>query len=138
MWREQVKKNNLFGNESIGSFYSTTCLSTEPGNILHAYDAMYNLDKEIIGELLPTKCPSLVGKPKMIFVQACQGQDTDAGVRVRSRSASGTSTDASNPASGLSEAYTIPNYADLLIYQASYHGHYAFRSMSNGSWFIQV
>ena len=45
---------------------------------------MYNLDKEIIGELLPTKCPSLVGKPKMIFVQACQGQDTDAGVRVRS------------------------------------------------------
>ena len=90
-----MKKNNLFGNESIGSFYSTTCLSTEPGNILHAYDAMYNLDKEIIGELLPTKCPSLVGKPKMIFVQACQGQDTDAGVRVRSRSASGTSTDAS-------------------------------------------
>ena len=99
---------------------------------------MYNLDKEIIGELLPTKCPSLVGKPKMIFVQACQGQDTDAGVRVRSRSASGTSTDASAAASGLSEAYTIPNYADLLIYQASYHGHYAFRSMSNGSWFIQV
>merc|ERR1711893_346897 len=58
------------------------------------------------------------------------------GVKVRSRNHSGVSTDA-GPTS-LSETYCIPNFADLLIYQASYYGHYSFRNLNEGSWFIQA
>lgn len=41
-----------------------------------------------------------------------------------------TSTDSSG------YSYRIPTYSDFLIFQASYYGHYSFRSGS-GSWFIQ-
>ena len=46
----------------------------EENGILHAYDSVYSLNKHIIPELLPDKCKSLAGKPKMIFIQACQGK----------------------------------------------------------------
>ena len=46
-----------------------------------------------------------------------------------------TSTDGANEYG--SNVYCIPNYADLLVFQASYHGHYSFRSGS-GTWFIQA
>ena len=42
----------------------------EVGGTLHANDSVYNVDRDIVGELLPTKCPNLVGRPKMVFVQA--------------------------------------------------------------------
>ena len=84
----------------------------EENGILHSYDSSYKLDKEIISELLPEPCPSLAGKPKMIFVQACQGKATDDGSVIRPRSRH-TSTDG-----GLSGSnYRIPHYSDFLIFQ---------------------
>ncbi len=93
----------------------------EENGVLYASDVQYRLDRHLIEELVPERCPSLAGKPKMIFIQACQGKAVDDGadVRVRSRH---TSTDSS------SNSYRIPNLADFLIFQAAYHGHYSFRS----------
>ena len=34
--------------------------------------------------------------------------------------------------------YKIPNFADFLIFQASFWNHYSFRSSDTGSWFIQA
>lgn len=103
----------------------------EENGILHAYDDPYRLDKEIINELLPERCPTLVGKPKLIFVQACQGNKTDEGTVVATRHRH-TSTDGGIAGSN----YRIPHHSDFLIFQAAYHGYYSFRSGS-GSWFIQ-
>ncbi|XP_059097219.1 caspase-1-like isoform X2 [Tigriopus californicus] len=103
----------------------------EDNGVLHSHDKPYRLDKSIINELLPSNCPALKSKPKLIFVQACQGKQTDPGVEVRVRSRH-TSTDGSS-----SSNYRIPHHSDLLIFQAAYHGHYSFRSKS-GSWFIQA
>jgi len=101
-----------------------------------------SISKDIIDKILPTKCEQLAGKPKLIFVQACQGDETDAGSVVYG-SASQPECFQVNATRGRLSAideeaiYCIPNYADLLVFQASYKGHFAFRS-SSGSWFIQT
>ena len=46
---------------------------------------MFRLDRHIIQTLLPQNCPSLAGKPKLIFVQACQGSETDDGAMVAAK-----------------------------------------------------
>ena len=54
----------------------------EENGLLYGYDSNYRLDRHIIQPLLPQNCPSLAGKPKLIFVQACQGSETDDGITV--------------------------------------------------------
>jgi len=46
----------------------------EDNGTVFAYDSMYRVDNDIILKLTADKCPFLAGKPKLIFVQACQGQ----------------------------------------------------------------
>lgn len=44
----------------------------EENATLHARDKLYRLDRHIVSELTPEQCRALAGKPKLIFVQACQ------------------------------------------------------------------
>ncbi|CAG9763265.1 unnamed protein product [Ceutorhynchus assimilis] len=90
-------------------------------------------DKEYTsGEMLEffagDKCPSLAGKPKLFFIQACRGDKTDPGVRIEK--------DSQN-----SEAnriiYSIPAMADILIMYATVEGYYAWRDPKSGGCFIQ-
>ena len=46
----------------------------EDNGTVFAADAMYRVDNDILFMLTADKCPYLAGKPKLIFVQACQGQ----------------------------------------------------------------
>jgi len=123
--------------ESIQKMKNLSCLALfilshgEENGLLHSYEGTYTLNKHIIPELLPENCPSLAGKPKLIFIQACQGENVDDGVNLVHRI---TETD------GLpySIPYCIPNYSDFLIFSAAYNGYFSFRSPANGSWFIQA
>jgi len=135
--------NILISLNSVQKESNLSCLALfilthgEEDGLLHAYDTSYRLNKNIIPELLPTNCPSLAGKPKLIFIQACAGKEAGSGVNVynvNSRQRH-TSSDSSRVASNVS--YCIPNHCDLLIFSASYHGQFSFRS-SQGSWFIQA
>ena len=58
----------------------------EENGLLYGYDSNYRLDRHVIQALLPQNCPSLAGKPKLIFVQACQGSETDDGAMVVAKS----------------------------------------------------
>lgn len=76
---------------------------------------------------LGDNCLTLVGKPKMFFVQACQGDRLDHGV----------------PVIGLdsldSAAYfRIPTHADFLIAYSTLPGFYSWRNTQDGSWFMQA
>jgi len=75
-------------------------------------------DSEIVADLLwdrfkPDKCPSLVGKPKLVFIQACRGSNPDKGFNV-------CSTDACNAREKQEEEkYKLPEDADSLVMWAS-------------------
>lgn len=73
---------------------------------IYAKDTHYKLES-IWAYFTASRCPSLAGKPKLFFIQACQGDQLDGGV-VLNR----TETDSSD---NQSMAYKIPVHADFLI-----------------------
>lgn len=73
--------------------------------LLYAHDTSYKPDS-IWAHFTADKCPTLSGKPKLFFIQACQGDKLDAGITLKER----TETDG-QPAS----TFRIPSHADFLI-----------------------
>ncbi|XP_063354572.1 caspase-8 [Pelmatolapia mariae] len=78
-------------------------------------------------------CPSLVGKPKLFFIQACQGNSEQQAVFIESDSSAYSFhwTDAIKAKEG------IPDSADFLLGMATVPFHVSFRERTNGTWFIQ-
>ncbi|XP_037822475.1 caspase-1-like isoform X2 [Lucilia sericata] len=95
---------------------------------LYAKDVMYKLDT-IWHYFSARDCPTLAGKPKLFFIQACRGDRLDPGIKLQKTETDGeTSSDMS---------YRIPIHADFLIAYSTIPGFYSWRNTSNGSWFIQ-
>ncbi|KAM5280165.1 caspase-8 [Ctenodactylus gundi] len=82
-----------------------------------------------------SQCPSLVGKPKVFFIQACQGENYHEGVPVEIDS-------------NHEEAYLemdmpfqkkyIPEEADFLLGMATVKNCVSYRDPTSGSWYIQT
>lgn len=82
-------------------------------------------------------CPSLIGKPKLFFFQACQGDTHDSGVRlhVDSTHSHGFQEHGSlipKPDNPQSQPIT----ADQFAFYCSYRSFYSYRDPEKGSWFI--
>lgn len=73
---------------------------------IYAKDTHYKLES-IWSYFTAISCPTLAGKPKLFFIQACQGDRLDAGITLNR-----TETDSSD---NQSMAYKIPIHADFLI-----------------------
>ncbi|XP_056631159.1 caspase-1-like isoform X2 [Diorhabda carinulata] len=91
-------------------------LSHGESGIIYAKDTPYKPDHLWV-QFTADRCPSLAGKPKIFFLQACQGDKLDGGVNL-----SKTETDGE-----IHNTYKIPVQADFLIVY----------STVKGSWFIQ-
>nr|XP_020490080.1 caspase-8-like [Labrus bergylta] len=68
-----------------------------------------------------SKCPSLTEKPKLFFIQACQGVSRQEPVYIESDGHD-----------------SIPSEADFLLAMATVPSYVSFRERSNGTWFIQA
>lgn len=108
---------------------------------IHATDGSFMV-QELWENFVAEKCPTLIGKPKLFFIQACRGTIADPGVlyhptpKPRGRGLSFDSVDAkllNNP-----DRFVIPSLADLLVMYSCAEGYYSFRNPENGSWFIQA
>lgn len=97
--------------------------------LIHAYDKSYELNS-IYDLLTPENCPSLTGKPKLFFVQACRGAEKDKGATVRS--------DIESDSLEKSKPFRIPLYADLFVAYATLPGFVAWRNSAKGSPFIKL
>lgn len=106
---------------------------------------IYSADGELlVNELweyfIGNNCPSLIGKPKLFFVQACRGSMTDPGTlfKPKIKALSLTLTDQVDAKEFQEEFYVIPTLADLLVMYSTAEGYYSFRNPTDGSWFIQA
>ncbi|KAJ8976877.1 hypothetical protein NQ317_001201 [Molorchus minor] len=94
--------------------------------VIYAKDTPYKPDY-LWAPFTGDRCPSLAGKPKMFFLQACQGDKLDGGIHLRT-----TETDGE-----IHTTYKIPVQADFLIVYSTVKGYYSWRNTTKGSWFIQ-
>ncbi|XP_052901246.1 caspase-like [Anopheles moucheti] len=106
-----------------------TILSHGELGYLYAKDCQYKLDV-VWSYFTANHCPTLAGKPKLFFIQACQGDQLDGGVLLASKDR--TETDSSS-----SMTFKIPTHADFLIAYSTIPGFYSWRNTQKGSWFMQ-
>ena len=92
---------------------------------LYGCDSKFPIDT-IFTCFLGNNCPTLVGKPKLFFIQACQGDKLDSGVPVMA----GDALDAVS-------YFKIPTHADFLVAYSTLPGFYSWRNTQDGSWFMQ-
>lgn len=78
-------------------------LSHGETGIIYAKDAPYKPEDKLWGRFTGDKCVTLAGKPKLFFIQACQGDRLDSGIQLRTQ------------VDGSSSSYKIPIHADFLI-----------------------
>ncbi|KAJ8985556.1 hypothetical protein NQ317_019940 [Molorchus minor] len=104
-----------------------TVMSHGDEGILYATDRAYPT-RRLWLPFSGMRCPSLAAKPKLFFIQACRGAQSDPGIKV-----SYTETDSSID----EKMYSIPVTADVLIMYSTVAGYYSWRDPENGSFFIQ-
>ncbi|XP_069053061.1 caspase-8-like isoform X1 [Lepisosteus oculatus] len=88
--------------------------------------------KDIVSCFNGQNCPSLVQKPKVFFIQACQGKELQKAVNIQADGNDDCEAD-SQPFSNA----TVPVDADILLGLATVQECLSMRTKVDGSWYIQ-
>ncbi|KAG9335572.1 hypothetical protein JZ751_004476 [Albula glossodonta] len=83
-----------------------------------------------------SRCHSLAQKPKLFFIQACQGQDLQRPAQIQA-DCEGEDEGAYEDDAGRFQPDTIPDDSDFLLGMATVEDYKSFRSVTQGSIFIQ-
>ncbi|XP_031790537.1 caspase-9 isoform X2 [Piliocolobus tephrosceles] len=97
-----------------------------------------------------TSCPSLGGKPKLFFIQACGGDQKDHGFEVASTSPEDKSS-GSNPEPDatpfqddlrtfdqLDAVSSLPTPSDIFVSYSTFPGFVSLRDPKSGSWYVET
>jgi len=103
-------------------------LSHGKEGFLYAHDSQYPT-QTVWEKFTGDNCTTLIGKPKLFFLQACQGSKLDDGVARKRREG--------HDGDGFA-SYRTPTHADFLLAHSSVEGYFSWRNTVQGSWFIQV
>lgn len=103
--------------------------------------AIYGKDEELVSirmimsHFTAKQCPQLAEKPKLFFIQACQGKEIQCPVYVE---ADARVPDLSSVQQSISPSESIPEEADFLLGMATIDGYVSFRHIQQGAWYIQA
>uniref|UniRef100_A0A8C4VE37 Caspase 10 n=1 Tax=Falco tinnunculus TaxID=100819 RepID=A0A8C4VE37_FALTI len=103
--------------------------------------AIYGKDEELVSirmimsHFTAKQCPQLAEKPKLFFIQACQGKEIQCPVYVE---ADARIPDLSSMQQSVSPSESIPEEADFLLGMATIDGYVSFRHIQQGAWYIQA
>lgn len=86
--------------------------------------------RDIMSYFTAHRCPGLASKPKLFFIQACQGEEIQSSVCVE---VDAVNTKSTHPP--LQDS--VPVEADFLLGLATVPGYVSFRHITEGSWYIQ-
>ncbi|XP_074767388.1 caspase-8 isoform X3 [Athene noctua] len=110
-------------------------LSHGKKGIVYGVDGQEVPIQELTTSFTGQNCHSLAGKPKVFFVQACQGDACQKGVTIETDSGeqdSSVETDAGF------QLDCIPAEADFLLGMATLQDYVSYRSPRQGTWYIQA
>ncbi|NWI13531.1 CASP9 protein, partial [Crypturellus soui] len=106
--------------------------------------------EKIVNYFNGSNCPSLRGKPKLFFIQACGGEQKDRGFEVESDSpgdeAPGFSAESdatpfqapSGASDELDAVASLPTPSDILVSYSTFPGFVSWRDKSSGSWYVET
>ncbi|XP_025749211.1 caspase-8 isoform X1 [Callorhinus ursinus] len=89
---------------------------------------------ELTSYFTGSKCPSLAGKPKIFFIQACQGDNYQKGIAVETDS---EQKEAYLEMDSSWQKRYIPEDADFLLGMATVNNCVSYRNPMEGTWYIQ-
>jgi len=127
---DRILENASMDDHSDADCIFVAVMSHGELGILYSSDQPYKPDR-LWGHFSADKCRTLAGKPKLFFIQACQGDQLDSGVHM-TKPVNRHETDAG------AQTYKIPAHADFLIAYSTIPGFYSWRNTTAGSWFIQA
>ncbi|XP_074074476.1 caspase-9 isoform X2 [Macrotis lagotis] len=117
-----------------------------PGAIYGTDGASISVER-IVNVFSGSRCPSLGGKPKLFFIQACGGDQRDHGFQVSSNS-SGNKSPGSDPETDATPfqinfdqpdaVASLPTPGDILVSYSTFPGFVSWRDTRRGSWYIEI
>ncbi|XP_010901016.2 caspase-3 isoform X1 [Esox lucius] len=110
-------------DHSQSASFVCVLLSHGEDGVLYGTDGIVQL-KKLTSLFKGDCCKTLVGKPKLFFIQACRGSELDGGIETDS-----VANDSQE---------RIPVEADFLYAYSTAPGYYSWRNTQNGSWFMQA
>lgn len=98
--------------------------------------------RTIMSYFTAKQCPLLAQKPKLFFIQACQGEKIQPAFKLEADSGNTIEVQAdaqtSEYISSQQMASSIPDEADFLLGMATVDGYFSFRHVREGTWYIQA
>lgn len=91
--------------------------------------------RDVTQRFTSRQAPSLAGKPKLFFIQACQGDDLQTGC-VPAQEVHNAESRLEEDA-GVVRSETVPDSADFLLGMATVQEYKSFRNTTTGSIYIQ-
>ncbi|XP_073162514.1 caspase-8-like isoform X1 [Lepidochelys kempii] len=126
---ETIKKYSKKDHSNMDCFICCLLSHGEKGKV-YGIDWNSAAVKDLVSCFTGSECPSLAGKPKLFFIQACQGKTGQKSILVEEDSSRQLETDALPLPS-------IPDWADILISMATVEDFECYRYIERGSAFIQ-
>ncbi|NWI70068.1 CASP8 protein, partial [Todus mexicanus] len=135
---EEIRKTvNIYRREDHKDRDCFVCciLSHGKKGIIYGVDGQEVPIQELTTSFTGQNCRSLAGKPKVFFVQACQGEACQQGVTIETDSGE---QDSSVETDARFQLDCIPAEADFLLGMATLQDYVSYRSPRQGTWYIQA